>query len=260
MNQERKMTRPKTTPSLIFRILSVVVLFMACMWLLTALSNKDKVSLQSGGDFVQGLCGQTIRESVTLTEDIGPCTGDGIIIKKDGIMLDGDGYKILGSGNGNGVIVKGKKDITVKNLFIQGFEEGIMVQQAAGSNISTNRVRENGVGIFLSRASNASVTNNVVSENSVGIQTTSSANEIFHNMIINNQIQIDDVGGNIWEDPFDHFGNFWGNYWGEDDGSDGRIAGDFIGDTRLPHEGVDFSPVLDLMKLGSFLCGDWWTV
>ena len=34
------------------------------------------------------------------------------------------------------------------------------------------------------------------------------------------------------------------NYWGQDDGSNGRIAGDGIGDTNLPHEGLDPYPLL----------------
>jgi hypothetical protein len=34
-----------------------------------------------GGVFLQGQCGQTLRESVILTEDIGPCPDPGLIVK-----------------------------------------------------------------------------------------------------------------------------------------------------------------------------------
>ncbi len=95
-------------------------------------------------EFIQGQCGQTIRESTILTKNIGPCSGDGIVIKGNGITLDGDGYKILGSNNGNGVILAGKKNITIKNLFVIGFENGIYSQQASGNEIYFNRISQSG--------------------------------------------------------------------------------------------------------------------
>ena len=82
-----------------------------------------------------------------------------------------------------------------------------------------------------------------------------------HNSIFNNGSQVSDVGGNNWLHPVDNTGNYWSNYWGKDDGSNGRTAGDFIGDTELPHEGVDANPLLDpsIPQLyGAFCCDDWW--
>jgi parallel beta-helix repeat protein len=235
------------------KIISFCITIIITIMLFAATPNQIEAK-----EFIQGQCGQTIRESIILTKNIGPCSGDGIVIKGNGITLDGDGYKILGSGNGNGVILAGKKNITIKNLFVIGFENGIYSQRASGNEIYFNRISENSFGIYLFRTSETTVTKNVVVENEVGISAKSPTNKIYHNILINNQVQIEDISGNIWEDSVHHFGNFWGNYWGEDDGSNGRIAGDFIGDTQLPHEGVDFSPLLDPTKTGSFLCGDWW--
>ena len=61
------------------------------------------------GEFQQSVCGQTITEDVTLTQDIGPCSGPGIIVGADGITIDGEGYRILGNGTGDGVVIVGAK-------------------------------------------------------------------------------------------------------------------------------------------------------
>ncbi|MHA1581496.1 MAG: hypothetical protein ACTSYM_03190, partial [Candidatus Baldrarchaeia archaeon] len=47
---------------------------------------------------------------------------------------------------------------------------------------------------------------------------------------------------NIWDDG--SVGNYWDDYTGLDDGSNGRIAGDGVGDTDLPHLGVDNYPLI----------------
>ena len=64
---------------------------------------------------------------------------------------------------------------------------------------------------------------------------------VYHNLLINNAEQLIDHGSNTWSDPNNGQGNFWSNYWGYDDGSGGRVAGDYVGDTLLPHEGVRLS-------------------
>jgi hypothetical protein len=53
------------------------------------------VSGRSFGDgFIQGQCGQKIRDSIILSEDIGPCDGPGIIVNKHGSPLMGMDIKL----------------------------------------------------------------------------------------------------------------------------------------------------------------------
>jgi hypothetical protein len=42
-------------------------------------------------------CGDTITHSVTLTADLGPCPGDGLIVGADGITIDLGGHTLTGS-------------------------------------------------------------------------------------------------------------------------------------------------------------------
>jgi parallel beta-helix repeat protein len=188
-----------------------------------------------------------------LTGDIISTTTPCIEIVSDDVILDGDGYKLLGNGVGNGIVVNGSNNV-VKHLFVLDFENGIMVQGGVGNNISVNYLAKNDVGISLSSTSgDTTVNNNQIDKNLVGIYAGSSNNKIYHNIIFNNKEQIQDVGGNTW--ALHNLGNFWGNYWGKD------LNGDYVGDTLLPHEGVDNYPVTDpseLMNFGPFLAGDWW--
>ena len=57
-------------------------------------------SLASG---VYGLeCGDTINESITLTEDLLNCSNNGLVIEANDITLDCDGYLIEGGYNNGG--------------------------------------------------------------------------------------------------------------------------------------------------------------
>lgn len=217
------------------------------------------------GEFIQGVCGQTISESVTLTEDIADCPGDGIIIGAHGITLDGDGHKIQGGNGRYGIVVKNKRYVTIKNLFVEGFEQGLILKGSKENHLHTNRIMKNGIGISLSSSRGNTFRNNIIDGNAQGIVLSrhSPENWIYHNIFINNDYQVQDRNSNYWMDPDYELGNFWGNYWGEDDGSDGRLAGDFVGDTRLPHEGVDNAPLLDPSipeRFGPLQCADWWLV
>ena len=172
-----------------------------------------------------------------LTRDIVASAQGCIEIASDGVVLDGDGFKLRGTGSGTGISVKGS-NVTVKNLFVVGFDRGIAVDDGTNNDVSMCRVTDNQTGILLLSTTDTTVSGNVIARNSIGIAISTSGNAIYHNVILDNAQQIDAVDGNTWEDPEDGLGNFWGNYWGDH-------GGDFVGDPESPHEGVDSAPVLD---------------
>jgi hypothetical protein len=69
-------------------------------------------------------------------------------------------------------------------------------------------------------------------------------NVIHHNDFIDCPAGID-VGGTCTWDDGNGEGNYWDDYTGADDGSNGRTAGDGVGDTDLPHNGVDNYPLME---------------
>ncbi len=71
-----------------------------------------------------------------------------------------------------------------------------------------------------------------------GIQIMSNCNNntFHHNNIVNNiyQVFFSSPSSNNWDDGMGE-GNYWSDYNGLDDGSGGRVAGDGVGDTEIPH-------------------------
>ncbi|MCK4949581.1 MAG: hypothetical protein KAS60_05815, partial [Thermoplasmata archaeon] len=84
-----------------------------------------------------------------------------------------------------------------------------------------------------------------VSGNSYGSWVYYSNNNIiFHNNFIDNTDHLYNYQStNTWDNG-DGEGNYWSDYTGLDDGSGGRTAGDGVGDTDLPHQGVDWFPLM----------------
>jgi len=85
------------------------------------------------------------------------------------------------------------------------------------------------------------VTNNTIIGNTYGTFTYYGYITLFFNNFIDNGAYIS--CGNTYDDGHGH-GNYWSDYTGLDDGSGGRIAGDGIGDTNLPHKGYDKYPYM----------------
>jgi parallel beta-helix repeat protein len=137
---------------------------------------------------------------------------------------------------------------------------GLVADNAVSANVIGLNVGGNGnliarnsvsgstsLGIGLGGPGNT-VECNLLSRNNVGLNPgVLSPNTIFHNDFVENSVQLQgslsSLLRHIWRNAANE-GNFWSDYAGGDDGSGGRVAGDGIGDTNLPHQGVDFFPLM----------------
>jgi parallel beta-helix repeat protein len=128
---------------------------------------------------------------------------------------------------------------------------GIYLYNVSGCNISNNKLLNNYNGInLIYYSNNNTITGNNASDNSdngLYVWTFSSDNLIYNNYFSNNAggNAEDAVSTNFWNTtrtlstniiggPY-MGGNYWDDYVGADNGSSGRVAGDGIGDTGLPH-------------------------
>ncbi len=68
-------------------------------------------------------------------------------------------------------------------------------------------------------------------------------NMFYWNNIISNKNQAKDFGSNGWS--YKGQGNYWSDYKGQDNGAFDRIKGDDIGDTHIPHLGLDYFPFIN---------------
>jgi len=129
-------------------------------------------------------CGTVITASTTLTNDVGPCTTDGIIIGADGVKLNLNGKKVYGApgagtqggpaGQNVGIRFRNVSNAEVTNGEVTGFAAGVRIDGG-----STNRVasvyshdnigpvgtNDNGDGISAFNSSYNTIENNRVVHN-----------------------------------------------------------------------------------------------
>jgi hypothetical protein len=159
-----------------------------------------------------------------------------------------------------GILIDASNYIAIKNYHLEGFGSGIVTQGIGqpffGIDVLVNYITDCDVGVSMSSSCTTHLIRNIVTKNDLGISTGSSNNLIYHNLIIDNENQIFDVGGNNWFTLTYMQGNYWDNYRGQDTNGDG------VGDTITPHEDVDEYPLLDPsipLRYGELpIGGDWW--
>ena len=108
----------------------------------------------------------------TFTNDI----NGSIVIQRNNIVLDGAGHYLSGVGNGTGVNMSGRNNVTIKNLEIRGFADGIIIQSypdAHNNTIFENKITNNTNGIRLWWNSyNNTISGNNIMNNLLGVNST----------------------------------------------------------------------------------------
>jgi len=148
--------------------------------------------------------------------------------------------------NAGFVAIVNSTEIAVRGLDLTKNGQGVLFAFTNDSLIERVNTINNEYGIYLIHSYSNTIIGSAASNNSVGIyQKYSNGNLICHNNFINNTNQVNLYqSSNTWNDDTGK-GNYWSNYTGLDDGSDNRTAGDGVGDTLLPHQGVDWYPLMN---------------
>jgi parallel beta-helix repeat protein len=100
----------------------------------------------------------------TLTDNVSS-SADGIVVQKDNITLDGAGHSLQGaSATGyTGIFLTGRSNVTIKNIRIENFYDGIWFDSSSHCNITSNSLATNGYdGIYLHSCLGSSVADNAV--------------------------------------------------------------------------------------------------
>jgi len=153
-----------------------------------------------------------------------------------------------------GVSIKDSQNVSLMNVTVRESYTGLVLDMSSHCEIVNNAFIDNyayGVNLRDNSVNNTVVGNWVVA-NPTGIlimDQTCENNRFHHNNFVNNTMQIDVTyaGPTIWDDRSEC--NYWSDYTGVDDGSDGRVAGDGVGDTLLPHQYVDYYPLIPKVQL-----------
>jgi parallel beta-helix repeat protein len=83
----------------------------------------------------QAGCGQVLTGSITLSNDLLACAGDGLVIGAGGITVDLNGHAVQGTGLGVGVRNPGHGDVTIRNGTIRHFDSGVSLQPGTQRNV-----------------------------------------------------------------------------------------------------------------------------
>jgi parallel beta-helix repeat protein len=122
-----------------------------------------------------------------------------IVIERDNIVIDGGSYTIQGTGDGTGINVTKRENVTIKNMKIRAFWYGIYLYESSNNNILRNNVTDNCYGVWLDHSSSNSIYgNNATSNNYYGIRLDGSSNNtVLENNVENNGYDFLDTGYGI---------------------------------------------------------------
>ena len=222
--------------------------------------------------FIQTISGTTfIYENTTLTHDI----YGSVQICANNIVLDLNGYSIIGYDTGNGISCGSVTSVTVKNGTIDRFSVGIA--PGSGNTIEGNTISNCFIGILngdystitgntimnsiahgigmLSRRGNRIYGNTLSNNGDDGIffGISQGGNCIFHNNFFGNepcQAESWSLVADAWDNGYPSGGNYWCDYSGVDFkcGPLQNVAGkDGLGDTgyAIPDIGRDRYPLMN---------------
>ncbi len=120
-----------------------------------ALSSPARPVLATAEDVS---CGDTITQSTRLTADIGPCSGDGIIIGADNITLNCNGHTLTGPGStetfGTGILLADRSGVTIRNCHVTEFSFGFNVTSSNNRLQGNTAARNIGDGFEISGSNN----------------------------------------------------------------------------------------------------------
>jgi large repetitive protein len=86
-------------------------------------------------------CGTTITSNTKLRADLTNCPGDGLVVGADRITLDLGRYTIDGAGNGAGIRLAGRRNVTIKGGTVREFATGLALADSSGNRVSGTAVK-----------------------------------------------------------------------------------------------------------------------
>ncbi len=144
------------------RLILLVILISALVSLpkMGTVTANGTIYIRAGGN-VEGTDKiQRVGDVYTFTSDI----YEPIVVERDNIVVDGAGYTLQGTGANEsvGINLSSRSNITVSNLQIMYFEEGIRLE-GLSNRVINNHVANNSYGICLEVSSK----NNIISGNNL---------------------------------------------------------------------------------------------
>ncbi|MCK4444680.1 MAG: right-handed parallel beta-helix repeat-containing protein [Thermoplasmata archaeon] len=136
---------------------------------------------------------------------------------------------------------------------ISDYSYGVMLDSTSHNIFENNTVSNSWTGVYAAYSEYNVLANNTISDNFRGLLFSSDTanNRIYHNKILYNTIQAEDMESNIWDNGYPSGGNHWSDYNGQDQCSgpsqDICPDPDGIGDTQydIDLDSMDHYPLVN---------------
>ena len=180
------------------------VLGCAILVRVALLGEVDIASAGSCGGSVACQCGDAVTSDYTMSHDLGPCPGHGLVVRSY-VTLDCRGFGMVGLGNGSeqyGVYLNGDTGSEVRGAEVlrcdvSRFLRGVRLRSAEGNSVLDNLLHDNGdvtrhVGYGIDLAAGAKsnlLRGNVITSNGdegIHFGSGSSDNDFLDNAVFDN--------------------------------------------------------------------------
>lgn len=114
------------------------------------------------------------------------CYVGGVVVERDNIVIDGEGFKLQGNGTGTGIDLSRRRGILIEDIEIDDFYYGILLNESSSITVFNSTISEwNTYALQLSASLNTTISGNTINKFIWrGIELLASAN----NSIIENEI------------------------------------------------------------------------
>lgn len=168
-----------------FILLFILISALFSLPKIGTVNANETIYIRAGGNVEGTNKIQRVGDVYTFTSDI----YGSIVVERDNIVVNGAGYALKGPGANEsvGIDLSSRSNVTISNLQIMYFEEGIRLE-GFSNKIIDNHVANNSYGICLEVSSkNNTVSGNSIKNNWWGIRSRGSNNIIYANNVTNNK-------------------------------------------------------------------------
>ncbi len=148
----------------------------------TSINLYNLTYAQVNLSLTEATCGSTILSDLELGNNF-TCPGNGLIVGKSNITINGNGNTLSGNGSGTGINITDKNRINISNLKIINFSNGIYLENTNNSNFMKLNITNTTQGLVFNYSDNNTIFDSIFSDNNISILATSTG--VTNNSLVN---------------------------------------------------------------------------